>query len=316
MRFFSFILNKSVLFYKGGEFISQSSWRHKPMFHKGDYEVILCIKGPIHLAVEHKHFTLQRNDIIVLPPFTHFQGFDDSTEGVDFYWLHFFSRQQDPPFEDQIAPVINSLKDHNSDRPEIILPMFFRIADERQSLILIHQILSAQESISYIDERDYLTTALLITLFKTWVNQHVPDESAKVNYIKEWIRENISATLTVSEIADNVHLNADYLTRIFKKYTGSTTLQYLNHLKIEVASLLLIRTEMPIKQVASESYFNDSKVFTRKFKHETGLSPTEYRTSYNIIHHNNPHVDPQIPIPKRIEDTIDYIPENGDLPTK
>jgi hypothetical protein len=34
-----------------------------------------------------------------------------------------------------------------------------------------------------------------------------------------------------------------------------------------------------------------------------------------MIHHNNPHVDPQIPVPKRIEDTIDYIPENGDLPS-
>ncbi|MFT8742306.1 helix-turn-helix domain-containing protein [Lentilactobacillus hilgardii] len=75
--------------------------------------------------------------------------------------------------------------------------------------------------------------------------------------------------------------------------------------------MLLIRTEMPVKQVAYNSYFNDPKVFMRRFKSSTGLSPSEYRKSYNLIHLNNPHVDLQIP--KRIADSIDYIPENGDI---
>jgi AraC-like DNA-binding protein len=315
MRFFSFTLDKSMLFYKGGEFVSHKPWRHKPMYHKGDYELIICIKGPIHIAVEQQRFSLQEHDVLVLPPFTHFHGFEDSKQGIDFYWFHFFTRQREATIDGRPEQILADLSTRDSEHQQIVLPMYFRLPDDKQSLVLIHQILSVHADIAYVDERDFLTSALLIKLFKAFASQHTSDESAKINYIKEWIRANITSTLTVAEIADSVHLNPDYLTRLFKKYTGMTTLQYLNHLKLEVASLLLVRTEMPIKQIAGESYFNDSKIFTRKFKSETGLSPTEYRNCYNMIHHNNPHVDPQIPVPKRIEDTIDYIPENGDLPS-
>lgn len=313
LRFFTFTLDKSILFYKGGEFVSKHPWRHKAMFHKGDYEIIICVKGPIYIKVEQERFCLLSHDVLVIPPFTHFEGCQDSKEGIDFYWIHFFSQYKERVIAGNVDQIILDIKTKSSEQRLITLPMHFRLQDDMQILVLVHQILSVHDDIAYIDERDYLTSALLIYLFKAFASQHDPDDRSKINYIKEWVRANISTTLTVAEIADSVHLNPDYLTRLFKKYTGMTTLQYLNHLKIEVASLLLVRTEMPIKQITSESYFGDPKIFTRKFKSETGLSPSAYRNSYNMIHHNNPHVDPQIPVPKRIEDSIDYIPENGDV---
>ena len=152
----------------------------------------------------------------------------------------------------------------------------------------------------------------MIELFKAYIAQHNPDDAnSRINYLKEWIRANMSSHLTVAEIAKQVHLNVDYLTRLFKKYEGITTLQYINHLKIEVAALLLIRTEMPINEVSKNSYFNDPKIFMRRFKKEMGLSPTQYRHTFNIIHLNNPHIDPQIPLPKQLSDSIDTIPVNG-----
>lgn len=314
MRFSSFTLDKTMLFYKGGEFISKHDWQHKAMFHKGDYEIIICIKGPIYLKVDQELLTIQPHEVLVIPPFTHFEGFQDSLNGTDFYWFHFFSQYKEDIIDGDPDQILQENQSQSGEHQQIVLPLYFKLEDDRQILVLIHQILSIHDDISYIDERDYLTTTLLIYLFKAFVSQRHPEISSKVNYIKEWIRANITSTMTVAEISKNVHLNPDYLTRLFKQCTGMTTLQYLNYLKIEVASLLLVRTEMPIKQIAAESYFTDPKIFTRKFKTETGLSPTEYRNSYNMIHHNNPHVDPQIPIPKRIEDVIDYIPENGGIP--
>lgn len=294
--------------------MSDVAWQHKPMYHKGDYEIIICVKGPIYIKVEDTKYVLNEHEVLVLPPFKRFEGYQDSPAGVDFYWIHFFSQYKEKPIEDDAENVVSNLKENSSDIRNVILPINFKLVDDRQILVLIHQILSVRDGISFIDERDYLTSAMLIYLFKSFISQYNQDsDTAKIDYIKEWIRANISDSLTVAEIAESVHLNSDYLTRLFKKCTGMTTLQYLNHLKIEVASLLLVRTEMPIKQVAAESYFNDPKVFMRKFKSEAGLSPSEYRNSYNMIHHNNPQVDPQIPIPKRIEDTINYIPENGDI---
>lgn len=316
MLFSTFTLDKTMLFYKGGEFISDQHWQHKRMFHKGDYEVIICVKGPIYLEIDQQYVTLHAHDVLVIPPFTPFGGFRESNDPVDFYWFHFFSQFKEKIFTSTPAAFIEQVQSAATKQQQIALPRQFTLENDQQILILVHQMLSINNSLSYIDERDYLTSTLLIYLFKAFVSQNQPDERSKINYIKEWIRANISATLTVAEISDHVHLNPDYLTRLFKKYTGMTTLQYLNHLKIEVASLLLICTEMSIKQIAAAAYFTDPKIFTHKFKATTGLSPTDYRQSYRLVHQNNPHIDPQIPIPKRIEDMLDYIPENGDLPDK
>ncbi|GEP74313.1 AraC family transcriptional regulator [Weissella thailandensis] len=314
MLFSTFTLDKTMLFYKGGEFISNQHWQHKQMFHQGDYEVIICIKGPIYLEIEQQHVTLNAHDVLVIPPFTPFGGFRKSDDLVDFYWLHFFSQYKEKIFTSTVTELIDHMQSVTDKHQKIALPRHFTLENDQQILILVHQMLSINNQLSYIDERDYLTSTLLIYLFKEFLSQNQTDERSKINYIKEWIRVNISATLSVAEISTHVHLNPDYLTRLFKKYTGMTTLQYLNHLKIEVASLLLIRTEMSIKQIATAAYFTDPKVFAHKFKSTTSLSPTDYRKSYRLVHQNNPHIDPQIPIPKRIEDILDYIPENGDLP--
>ncbi len=315
MLFSTFALAKTLLYYKGGEFISHGSWRHRRMYHKGDYELILCIKGPIYLQIGDQRVTLSDHEVLIVPPFTTMFGYQDSPHGADFYWLHFFSQHKEELFESSEEQMISEVKTNKQSKRKIFLPMQFKLSDYEESTILIHQILSIHNELSFIEERDYLVSALLIQLYKSYFNHaDVTSDSSRINAIKEWIRANMSSTLTVEEIAENVHLNPDYLTRLFKQCTGMTTLQYLNHVKIEVATLLLIRTEMPVKQVAFNAYFNDPKVFMRRFKSTIGLSPGEYRKSYNLIHLNNPHVDPQIPIPKRIADSIDYIPENGDIP--
>ncbi|MFV4966210.1 helix-turn-helix domain-containing protein [Oenococcus oeni] len=226
----------------------------------------------------------------------------------------FFSRFKESKINLKESDLIDSVKNNPSKDRKILLPNKFTLADYEQSVILIHQILSSRSESSYLQMRDYLTSALLIQLFNSYIsNSYINEEDSRASFIKEWIRAHISSTLTVPGIAKQLELNPDYLTRIFKKCTGMTMLQYLNHLKIEVATTLLVRTEMSVKQISSRAYFNDSKVFIRKFHQELGLSPTEYRKSYHLIHLNNPHIDPQIPIPKDIADSIDFIPENGNI---
>lgn len=311
MQFFSFNLNKPVLYYKGGEFMSKSEWIHKPMYHKGDYELILGLTGKVHLQVNDETITVGPHDVLLIPPYTRFYGCSPS-ENVDFYWLHFFSQDPLSDFSANENETVSSFITKTGDDKEIILPSLFHLHDYEQVTVLIHQILSLHSELSYVEERDFLTSALLIELFKSYIAQHNPDDANdRINYLKEWIRANMSSDLTVEVIAEQVHLNVDYLTRLFKKYEGITTLQYLNHLKIEVATLLLIRTELSINEIAQSSYFNDPKNFMRHFKREMGLSPTQYRNTYNIIHLNNPHIDPQIPLPKQLSDSIDHIPGNG-----
>ncbi|KRM43847.1 AraC family transcriptional regulator [Lentilactobacillus parafarraginis] len=306
MKFFSFTLKKPVLYYMGGEFQVSESWKHRSLYHKGDYEIIFCNRGPIYIQVGTQQFELRQNQVLIVPPFTHYFGYRENASGADFYWLHFFPQEKVTTFDAEESEVISRLKMNTAGKhDDVTLPIMFDLPDYDDAVVTIHKILAAKKKITYMEKRDFLTSALLIELFDSYVNQHNPDgDAAKIDYIKEWIRSHMANTLNVEEVANCVNLNRDYLTRIFKRQTGMTVLQYINKQRIDVATTLLVRTEMSIKEIAYSSYFTNPKMFMRRFKRETGLSPSEYRSLYSNIHLNNTHVDPFIPVPSRIADTI------------
>ncbi|MCI1856889.1 MAG: AraC family transcriptional regulator [Sporolactobacillus sp.] len=313
MRFYSFTLEKPVMYFMGGEFTASNTWQHHARYHKGDYEIIFCLKGTIFLQVDSEKYAVKSNQMIIIPPFKHLVGYKKSEKNVDFYWLHFFPQCTAASFEADEKDIVNQLKSLNYGTNNMItLPVLFNIDNYKDMTIAFHQLLSMGGKLNRLEKRDFLTSALLIEIFESYVKQQ--DHSsrhAKIEHLKEWIKSNMSNTLTVNEIAENVHLNRNYLTRIFKRYTGMTTFQYINKIKIELASLLLLRTEMSIKEISYAAYFTTPKMFMRRFKIETDLSPTEYRNKYSTILKNNSHIDPFIPVPSRISDSInDGVNEN------
>ena len=90
MRYFSFTLDKPVLYYKGGEFVSKEIWQHQPVNHKGDYEIILCMKGNISVQINNEQFIIRPHEVMIVPPYTDFCGCRPSNPPVEFYLFHFF----------------------------------------------------------------------------------------------------------------------------------------------------------------------------------------------------------------------------------
>lgn len=98
-----------------------------------------------------------------------------------------------------------------------------------------------------------------------------------VAQVKTYVEENLSEEMTVENLAEQVHLNADYLNRIFKKETGSTLSSYVLVRKVAQAKFLLQKTDWSIGDVAAAvGYYNYSS-FNRSFKKVTGESPQEWR---------------------------------------
>ena len=64
---------------------------------------------------------------------------------------------------------------------------------------------------------------------------------------------------------------------VFKKTFGITPNGFLTNHKIDIAKKLLKIEELGIADVAENAGFSDLYYFSRKFKTETGMTPTEYR---------------------------------------
>ena len=92
-----------------------------------------------------------------------------------------------------------------------------------------------------------------------------------------YIRDHMSESINIEDIAEMLYVSKNYFIRIFKKETGTTPVNFIIQRKIERAQLLLITESQPIKEIALSVGFEDFSYFNRVFKKVTGITPNEYR---------------------------------------
>ena len=84
----------------------------------------------------------------------------------------------------------------------------------------------------------------------------------------------------MARLADIANLSERTLLRRFKKATGLTPTEYIQHLRIDRARELL-GLSINIDEVAWQVGYKDSASFRRTFLKIIGLSPREYRNRFS-----------------------------------
>lgn len=105
----------------------------------------------------------------------------------------------------------------------------------------------------------------------------VKENDNVVQSVKRYIALNLDQDLSREFIADQVFLNPDYLSRIFKKETGYSISDYVLAERINKAKELLLQTSVPISAVALSVGYTNFSHFAKIFKKYVGTGPTEYR---------------------------------------
>lgn len=141
---------------------------------------------------------------------------------------------------------------------------------------------------------NYLLTLMMIELTQLNINSisDIINESNDVTNRKfinilEWLRLNIHTKINIKELADRFDFNADYLTRLFKKHLGVSTLEYINGMKVSKAKELLSQSEKTVKEIAFSLGFQDEKYFMKLFKEYESITPSQYRNAYYKTYINN-----------------------------
>ena len=83
--------------------------------------------------------------------------------------------------------------------------------------------------------------------------------------------------LTLSSIADSLHVDKCYLAKKFRAATGETIGNTIRNVRIQRACALLQNTDIPVQEVATSVGISDSLYFSRLFRKVMGESPSEYR---------------------------------------
>lgn len=101
--------------------------------------------------------------------------------------------------------------------------------------------------------------------------------SPAIRIVKRYIRENYKEDISLSSAADKANISSVYLSRLFKKEEGINFLDYLNQYRIDEAKKMLKDVQYNILDVADESGFNNTRYFSKIFKKNVGITPSEYR---------------------------------------
>ena len=142
----------------------------------------------------------------------------------------------------------------------------------------IHKLIKFDEHDSWNDAVDYLYQLCTI-LFEIMDQEQEKRAQDVIGLIQKHINDNIHIQdeVTLVRLADLVHFNPSYLSRLFKQVMGMNLSDYIGEIRIKKAKQLLENPDLKINAVAEALGYGTATNFTRFFRKVTNMTPQEYR---------------------------------------
>jgi len=121
---------------------------------------------------------------------------------------------------------------------------------------------------------------LCTRLFKA--QEHYPDEKIESDIIRQFnflVEQHFKTKHSVAEYAELLNKSPKTLSNIFSKISSKTPLQYIQERKMLEARRLLRYSDLQIQEVAYELGYDDIQTFSRFFKKQEGVSPSEFKSN-------------------------------------
>ena len=232
------------------------------------YILIYCTEGRGQFSLQGRSHTVSRNQFFILPPgIPHAYGADRQAPWT-IYWIHFGGTMA-PQYGNglgvpcEVAPPAEADTNDRIDLFETI----FRTLEwgygndnlHYASAVLHHLLASFRYARQFVGQRE------------TSLQNDIVDTAIL------FMKRNIERKLTVGEIAAQVGYSPSHFVSLFSARTGQTPIACLNQLRIQMACRLLDQTHMKINQICHKVGIDDCFYFSRLFRKEMGISPTDYR---------------------------------------
>ena len=116
-------------------------------------------------------------------------------------------------------------------------------------------------------------------------NHEKTTQDKSPRWIKEvdnFLQSNFAESFTLEEIAKIADVHSVHLARVFREKYGCTIGEYVRKLRIEFACNQ-IKKDAPMSEIALSAGFADQSHFTRIFKSQIGITPTEYKKNLKNV---------------------------------
>lgn len=108
-------------------------------------------------------------------------------------------------------------------------------------------------------------------------NKESDPQSDLIKNAQRFIMENLDKDIGVAEIAEQLNISREHLSRVFKEQTAMTPLDYMHRKKMRLACHLLRNTTLSCKEIALRTGYENANSFSRVFRSYIHYSPAEVR---------------------------------------
>ena len=246
----------------GGRFSSRAPWIHGGWIGK-HYELILVAEGEMWMREDGIDYPLSEGMILVLEPNKFREGYKVSEKKVSFYWIHF-----DVPDPD--LSMLNKT---------------MKLSDPQSVEMLCRQMIYYEVKKFDRSVRNALLHVMLSELARQSADISKVDPLAA--RVHEWMRINFDRIGSATEVAEHFGYNTDYMSRLYKKNYGVSIKKAIDENKMKRIKHYLLETDRTLREISEAVGMSDYKIFLKYFRYHEGVTPSEYRKLYRIIHTNN-----------------------------
>ncbi len=162
------------------------------------------------------------------------------------------------------------------------LPNFIEMENTEHIRSIFKRICACRVAERAEDEllRQSLILELVYAVHRGTYTGKTPSKNKAVEKAVAYIKNNLTSDLTLEKLANEANFAPSYFHKLFKVSTGKTVHTYIEDLRIEQATNLLITTEKTLTEIAYACGFSSQSYFSYAFKRHTGMTPRAYtRTS-------------------------------------
>ena len=263
----SSVLMKNPRLVASGYLMDDPDWSSAPHVH--DFvELIFCTGGHGRTTIYNQDYEIEPGDLIIHNPNTPHHESSDLNSPLEFSFVGLTDFQINglPPntvMDEKHYPVQKTLNYKEQ------FDTFF--------VELIKETLYRKEHFQLISEAICSCILAMTLRIMDGESTLVSTISSHSIRIKEYIDQNFTSDLNLSQLSSAVYISQTYISHIFKAEMGVSPIQYLINKRIAHAKHLLSTSDMPIAQIATECGYDDPVYFSQVFKRITEFSPKEYR---------------------------------------
>ena len=99
----------------------------------------------------------------------------------------------------------------------------------------------------------------------------------QINAIVSRINEHLSDPLSAADLARELDMSESAFSGFFRRATGNTFTDFVNHVRVSRACQLLMESDLLINHIGYQVGFNNIANFNRRFLDIKGMTPSDYR---------------------------------------